>query len=240
MVLKLAKRPNQSFKRNLFSILLIVVIGAALYPYLQQPQEETVNILKRYGVYDKEYNYVMFGTLDVDNVLNQANRSASTLTYGYSVQNYTGVYSYTYTNYHTNTTGEFTYGSWSATSYGFYSSNYYSYQPEYTFVNVTYSLQGSSEGGVDFSYQNGPTCNWDQTTNGRFAWSGCTSFVLLVFTNRHPLNYSAELQNRTFTSSLAESYGAIVVGNYGSFFYASFRWRGIDWRFYLFYATLSS
>jgi hypothetical protein len=234
------KRTNQRFKRNIFSVLLIVVICAAVYQYFQQPQQETVNILKRYGVYDQKYNYVMFGTLDVDSVLSQANRSESTLSYGYSVQNYTGVYSYTYTNYHTNTTGEFTYGPWSATSYGFYSSNYYSYPLGYSFVNVTYSLQGSSEGGVDFSYQNGPICNWDQTTNGQFAWSGCTSFVLLIFTNRHPLNYSTELQNRTLTTnSLTESYGVIVVGNYGSFYYAAFRWKGTDWRFYLFYATLS-
>jgi len=236
----MTKRPNQKFKRNLFSVLLIVVICATMYQYFQKSQQETVDILERYGVYDQKYDYVMFGTLDIDNVLSQANRSESTLSYEYSVQNYTGVYSYTYTNYHTNTTGEFTYGEL-ATNYGLYSSSYYTY-PSNSLVNVTYSLQGSSEGGVGFSYQNGPTCNWRQTVpSGEFDWSGCPSFVLLIFTNRLPLNYSTELQNRTWTTkSLTESYGAIVVGNYGSFYYASFRWKGIDWRFYLFYATLSS
>jgi hypothetical protein len=138
-------------------IVIMAVIGLSYEYYLpiyqqQQVQQNAIDLIKQYGLYNENYSYVVFGSLYLDQVLSSY-RTTGTYTYGYQTGTTSSSYltstyltstTVTDTGYKQTPTGQFVYNS---TAYETYTYSFSSSSSTQIFYHTTALVSYATDGG---------------------------------------------------------------------------------------------
>jgi len=140
-------------RRTLIALIVIVaVVGLSYEFYLpiyqqQQVEQNAMNLIKQYGLYNENYSYVVFGSLYLDQVLSSY-RTTGTYTYGYQTETTFSSYltstTVTDTGYKQTPTGEFAYNS---TAYSTYTYSFSSSSSTQILYHTTALVSYAADGG---------------------------------------------------------------------------------------------
>ena len=213
----------KKYRTILVTVLILVVVGATAYEYYlpiyqqQQVQQDAIMLLKEYNVYDPNYNYTVFGLLQVDSLLSGVNQTEYISTSTYFVEsnilpNVTEQL-YTYTNFQiTNTEGTFEYNPGELYTYTYAVGTSTTAQVLYhTAAFISYYIRGGQNGLLGFNYDYGPTCKQG---------SKACSFILMLIDTQ---------STEQFPSDVDPKY--VVLDHLGGFYLAPLQLVA-DWRFY--------